>query len=232
MELLVGPPEPAGLIVIDPGHQEHANTGREPVGPGASDTKTKVAGGTRGVSSGVPEYELTLDLSLQLRDELEERGYEVVLVRESNDVDISNAERAEIANDLEADAFIRIHANGSENSGASGAMTICQTPSNRYNGDLYEESRRLSECVLDAYTEATGIRREYVWETDSMTGINWCTVPVTIVEVGYMTNPDEDLRMQDPDFQDLMVQGLADGIDRYMGETSEESAETGDGIDQ
>ena len=209
------------LIAIDAGHQEHGNFGQEPVGPGASETKTKVAGGTRGTTTGVPEYQLTLDVSLKLREELESRGYKVLMIRETNDVDITNSERAQMANKAGADAFIRVHANGSDSSGANGAMTICQTPSNPYNSELYKDSQRLSELVLDAYTNATGIRKERIWETDTMSGINWCAVPVTIIELGYMTNPEEDVKMQDPDFQKRMAEGIAEGIDAFINEKKE-----------
>lgn len=216
------------LIAIDAGHQAQGNFGQEPIGPGASQTKTKVAGGTRGTTTGVPEYELTLDISLQLRDELEERGYKVLMIRETHEVDITNSERAQMANEADADVFIRVHANGSENSSANGAMTICQTSSNPYNSALYEDSKRLSELVLDAYTEATGVRKEYVWETDTMSGINWCSVPVTIIEMGYMTNPAEDQNMQDDEFQKLMVRGMADGIEAYINEKKEEESGNND----
>ena len=210
------PPEYKGLVVIDPGHQQYANTEQEPVGPGASETKIKVSGGTTGTATGVPEYELTLDIGLQLRDKLLERGYQVIMVRDTNEVDISNSERAEIANEADADVFIRLHANGSPDSSVTGAMTICQTPANPYNGDIYEQSRALSENILDSYIYKTGISRQYVWETDTMSGINWSEVPTTILEMGYMSNTGEDRSMQDDDMQQKMVEGIADGIDEYM----------------
>lgn len=50
-----------------------------------------------------------------------------------------------------------------------------------------------------------------------MTGMNWSSVPVTILEVGYMSNADEDRRMQDATIQNNMVQGIANGIDAYFG---------------
>jgi len=215
-------PEPARLVVIDPGHQAQANTGTEPLGPGSSEMKMKVSGGTQGVVSGVPEYELNLTISLLLREELEARGYQVLLTRETNDVDLSNRERAEIANSAGADLFLRIHADGSENPSTNGAMTLCPTPQSPFPiGGLYPQCRLLADCVLDELVAATGAYQERVWETDTMSGLNWCQVPVTLVEMGYMTNQEEDARLNDPAYQTLIVQGIANGVDKYFTQVEE-----------
>ena len=209
-------PEGKYLVVIDAGHQARANYDQEPVGPGAAEMKTKVSSGTQGKFTGLEEYKLNLAVSLFLRDILEGRGYEVVMIRTTHDVDISNAQRAKIANELQADAFIRVHANGSDDPSVSGIMTLCQTPENPYNGDIYDACKLLSTFVLDETVAATGANRQFVWETDTMSGINWCAVPVTIVEMGYMSNETEDRAMATKEYQRKLAEGIANGIDRYF----------------
>ncbi len=204
------------LIVIDAGHQAHGNSEHEPIGPGATETKPKVSGGATGCVTGVKEYELNLLVANYLKTELEARGYTVIMVRESHDVDMSNSERAMVANEAGADAFIRIHANGSEDSSVHGALTMCQTPENPYNGYLYEESRELSECVLNGLVEETGCLERSIIETDTMSGINWCTVPTTIVEMGFLSNPEEDAKMATTEYQQQLAVGIADGMDAYF----------------
>lgn len=204
------------IICIDAGHQRHGNNEKEPDGPGSTVMKAKVSSGTSGKTTGLPEYELNLEVSLKLKKELLERGYKVVMTRESNNVNISNAERAAVANLFHSDAFLRIHADGADNSSTKGAMTICQTKNNPYNGHLYFKSSLLSKYVLAGLCEAAGTQSRSVWETDTMSGINWAEVPVTIVEMGFMSNPEEDVLMASEEYQNKLSEGIADGVDKFF----------------
>ena len=137
--------------------------------------------------------------------------------QETKDVNISNAERAQMANEYKADAFVRVHANSHSNTSAKGALTMCMTPHNPYNGNLYKPSRTLSQLVLQGICDATGAAKKEIIETDSMTGLNWCEIPVTIVEMGFMSNAQEDQELAKDSYRRAMAKGIADGLDKYFG---------------
>lgn len=205
------------LIAIDAGHQAHGNSEQEPIGPGASQTKAKVASGTTGRSTGIPEYELNLEVSLKLKEELLARGYDVYMIRETHEVDISNAQRAQMAAKEGSEILIRIHANGSDNTSVAGALTMAPSLKNPYlSQQLIEECQRLSQCVITSFCKVTGANNQGVYQTDEMSGLNWCSIPATIVELGYMTNKEEDENMATDAYQEEMVRGIADGIDAYF----------------
>ena len=210
-------------VAIDAGHQAHGNSEQEAIGPGSSSTKPKVASGTHGRASGLDEYELNLIVSLQLRDELEKRGYEVYMIRETHDVNISNRERAEAAAESGADILVRVHANGSDNRSLNGTLNYQPGTSNPYlSQDVIEDSRLLSRLMLDAFVKETGAKNLGLLTGDDMTGINWSKIPVTIVEMGFMSNEEEDLKMASAEYQEKMVRGMANGIDEYFKEKDSE----------
>ena len=127
-----------------------------------------------------------------------------------------------LANDSGADIFIRIHANGSENPAVSGALCCAPTRNNPYLTDeVIAESIRLSRAVVDSFCNATGANNQGLMSTDTMTGINWCQIPVTIVEMGYMSNAAEDELMATDAYREKMVRGIADGIDAYFNNRNE-----------
>ena len=206
------------LIAVDPGHQSWAvdMSAPEPNAPGSSVMKAKATTGTVGTYSGIYEYELNLDVSLQLRDVLEDRGFSVLLTREDNETAISNAERAVLANEAGADVLLRIHANGSEDPAAAGALALVPSSENVYVGALADESDRLAETVLTSYCAATGIENRGLQNNDTMTGINWSEQPVAILEMGFMTNEHDDMAMADDAFRQRMAEGIADGLEAYF----------------
>ncbi len=206
------------LIVVGAGHQTHGNSSLEPNGPGSSTMKAKVSTGTAGCVTHTPEYKLNLQVAKRLRTELESRGYDVKMIRTTNNVNISNAERAKKANKWGADAVIHIHANSDSNSSTHGVLTISPTSSNPYPiRSLYSKCYNLSKCVVDGVCSRTGAYNRGVWQTDTMTGINWSEVPVTYLEMGFMSNPTEDRNMGTKAYKRKIVKGVADGLDAYFG---------------
>lgn len=207
-------------VAIDPGHQGNwvDMSAPEPIAPGSSETKAKATTGTSGVYSGLNEFELNLQVSLLLKEELLSRGYEVVMTREDNDTAISNMERAQLAAEEGAEVLVRIHANGSEDNSVNGALSMVPSPENPYIGQLFDQCYSLGENVLNAYCDSTGFANLGIQYYDNMSGINWSTIPVTILEMGFMSNEHDDLTMADEAFWPVMAQGIADGIDNYFTE--------------
>lgn len=206
-------------IVIDPGHQGPSvdMSAPEPVAPGSTQTKPRATSGTQGNFSGIPEYEINLQISLLLQKELSNRGYEVIMTRTDNETAISNKERAELATEKKADITVRIHANSDKNSSVEGALTMAPTSQNQYlSSDIIEKSNTLASCIISHYCAATDLQNRGIISSDNMTGTNWSTVPVAILEMGFMSNHDDDLYITNTDNHSTMIAGIADGIDEYF----------------
>ncbi|HZD61015.1 MAG TPA: N-acetylmuramoyl-L-alanine amidase [Anaerolineae bacterium] len=203
------------VVVVDAGHQSHANLEREPIGPGATEMKEKVQGGTTGIESKKPEYQVTLEISKRLKSVLESNGIKVVMVREANDVNISNAERAAVANRYNADLFVRIHADGNSDRQKNGISTLYPA-SNKWTASIHKESLNAARIIQRTTIEATKRKDNGIVERDDISGFNWSKVPAVLVETGFLTNPEEDRLLNDVKYQDLLTSGISKGIIEYL----------------
>ena len=75
----------------------------------------------------------------------------------------------------------------------------------------------LAETILNCYCSASGMQNLGIRCNDTMTGINWSQIPVVILEMGFMTNQQDDTNMSDATYRELMVDGIVDGINAYYG---------------
>ena len=203
------------VVCIDPGHQAHADTKLEPLGPGSKREKPRATGGATGVATGVPEYELALQISMNLKKRLEDAGFKVVMTRTTNDVRLSNSERAKIANRAHAALLVRIHGGASTNAGDSGIATFYPAK-NRWTERIVSRSRSAAEIIEESVVRTTGANDRGTSSRTGMAGFNWSKCPAVLVEAGVLSNPLEDRLMASPSYQDKLASGMAEGIEAFL----------------
>lgn len=202
-------------VCIDPGHQGASDGSPEPTGPGAKQTKPAMTGGTTGAVTGIAEYEIALQISMNLRRELEERGIRVLMTRTTNDTGITNAERAAVANRARADLFVRVHGNGSPDAAVSGICTLYPAK-NRWTNGFAAESRRAAAAIHASTLARTGAADRGTVARGDISGFNWSRVPAVLIECGFLSNRVEDRLLASPHYQEKLADGIADGIVAHL----------------
>jgi len=205
------------VVVIDPGHQAKGDHALEPNGPGSKTLKDKVSDGTAGVSTRTPESVLALSVSLKLRTSLQAHGITVIMTRTTQNVNISNIQRAEIANQNHADLFLRIHADGSTTQSINGIHTLYPVSIKGWTDDIAVPSKRAATIMQQQVISATGATNRGIDPRSDQTGFNWSNVPSVLVEMGFMTNPAEDRKMETDAYQAKLVAGLTQGVLQFLG---------------
>lgn len=200
------------IIVIDPGHADRSNLEKEPLSPGSSEMKIKDGGGAEGVVTKTPEYSVNMSVSMKLKALLESEGYIVKMTKTKSSESLGNVERAEVGNKENADLVIRIHADSSDSSKVSGASMLVPEPINENTRSINEKSMYYGKTILNTLVSEVGMNNRGVVQRNDMTGFNWSKVPVVLVEMGFLSNAQEDKLLCSDEYQNKLAQGLYDGI--------------------
>ena len=203
-----------GLIIgLDPGHQTEEDPALEAMLPGSERTKPRMSPGAVGVKTGAQECTINLAVGLKLKKLLENGGATVVMTRTDNAVCLSNQERAKMMNEAGVDFWIRLHCDASSSAQNSGAHAL--VPSRAYNPAIYKESLALAQQVLAAFCEATGAADGGIAAYMNQTGFNWSDYPVMAIEMGYLSNAEDDVRLGLDSYQTACATGIYNGIVSY-----------------
>ncbi len=195
----IGPDEAVDVIVIDPGH-------------GGTDF------GAIGRQKRTREKTVNLDLAnLVAKLIRKDKQFKVIMTRTTEDVNVSNSARAQLANTSGADLFVRLHADGSTDSSVHGIHVLYPASIAGWTDEIAAESKRAAGLALDELIAATGAADRGLNRRSDMTGFNWSDVPVFLPELGFMTNRAEDALLATSEYQDRIVQALTRAILAYLG---------------
>ena len=200
-------------IVIDPGHSSTGTSGNEPVSPNSSTTKLKDGLGATGSYTNIPEHKTNMSVALLVKKELTSKGYNVILTKQDVAESKSNIERADVGNKNNADLVVRIHADSAENSSISGA-SMHVPANNEYTSSFYKISKSYGTTILNTYVNEIGIKNRGVIERNDLTGFNWSKVPVVLIEMGFLSNKEDDNFVSNTANHPKIAKAISDGIDK------------------
>ena len=183
------PPRSKPLVIIDPGHG-----GQDP--------------GTIGIA-GIEEKNVVLPISLEVVEELKKQGVEVRLTRD-RDYFVSLEGRTDMANDIDADLFVSIHAN---------AINLSRPDVNGLETYYYKSGRRLAEVIHWNILNTVNIRNRNIRRARFFV-LRHSTMPAVLVEVGFLTGAEDSSRLKDPDHRSQMAKAIARGIIQYLKENN------------
>lgn len=203
-------------VCVDPGHQRTTQIETVKLMPGSEAMVTTRVGMAKGCETQRRESQLTLEIAMQLRNALMEEGASVAVLRDTQDTFVGMLERAEIPNSLNADFVLRLHCNSRSGSPDTQGIEIYCPLASPYAREVADkaEYREMGEALLAAMQQATGQVRGGVTLNNNYVGNNWSMMPSFLVEMGYMTNMEEDLKLSCPVYQQWLVQGMVEGVVR------------------
>ena len=124
-----------------------------------------------------------------------------------------------IANDNNADLMIRIHSDSSVNPDVHGASMLVPGDVG-YASDIVDISNEYGKIILDTLVSEVGMSNRGVITRTDQTGFNWSKIPIMTVEMGFMSNPDEDQLLSTTEYQEKLANALYLGIDRCFSESN------------
>ena len=204
------------VVVIDPGHGGNGNSEKELQSPDSNILKIKDPGGCIGVNTGIEEYKITWQVSMKLKSILESKGITVILTKEDVNESPGNIERAEVGNNNNARLEIRIHCDSASTSNAYGATTLVPGYTG-YAKNIADISRGYGEIIQKSLVDKCNMYNRGVVTREDLTGFNWSKVPVVLVELGFLSNPNEEKLLIYDEYQNKLAEGMSEGIINCLG---------------